>query len=151
MRLSVGVAQALATRASQGPAAIALSERQTKKLMRAAVYLMNQHQQRLNTPAPAVRRRGRVRYTGASAPGEYPRKRTGFLQANVWMEPLDPIQIAQEGTVRVGLRSNAFYGAVLEVKYKRLGLRRTLKDLLPQLRAIAGVSLRYTVSDNLLY
>jgi len=145
--LSVGVAQAFAARASSSTE---LSDRQVKKLMRAAVYLMNQHQQRLNKPAPAVKRKGKVRYTGASAPGEYPRKRTGFLQANVWMEPLDPYQIAQEGSVRVGLRANAVYGAILEVRYKRLGLKRTLQDLVPQLRAIAGANLRYSISDSLL-
>jgi hypothetical protein len=66
------------------------------------------------------------------------------------MEPLDPYQIAQEGSIRVGLRANAAYGAILEVKYKRLGLKRTLQDLVPQLRAIAGANLRYSISDSLL-
>ena len=143
MSLSVGVAQALAGIAG-GP----MGEAQAKKLARAAVYLMNQHQQRLNKPAPAVRRRGRVRYTGASAPGEYPRKRTGFLQANVTFQPTTIAEIIRAGMVRVGLMANAFYGAVLEVRYHRLGLRRTLADMLPQLRALAGQNLNYQVVDR---
>lgn len=146
MRLSVGVAQALATSAGrQG----GITEKQATKLARAAVYLMNQHQQRLNKPAPAIRnRRGRVQYIGASAPGEYPRKRTGFLQANVMFSPTSIAEIVRAGMVRVGLMANAFYGAVLEVRYHRKGLRHTLADLLPQLRALAGQNLRYEVSDR---
>jgi hypothetical protein len=144
MRLSVGVAQALAGAAAGGLSA----EKQAQKLARAAVYLMNHHQQRLNKPAPAVRRRGRVRYTGASASGEYPRKRTGFLQANVMFRPSTIAEIIRQGMIRVGLMANAFYGAVLEVRYHRLGLRRTLSDLLPQLRALAGQNLRYQVVDR---
>jgi len=145
MRLSVGVAQALASATgSEG-----VTEKQARKLARAAIYLMNQHQQRLNKPAPAIRNhRGRVQYTGASAPGEYPRKRTGFLQANVMFAPTSIAEIVKAGMIRVGLMANAFYGAVLEVRYHRLGLRRTLADLLPQLRALAGQNLRYEVSDR---
>lgn len=147
MRLSIGVAQALAaTAAPAGDGQI--SERQARKLARAAIYFMSQHQQRLNRPAPAVRSRGRVRYVGASAPGEYPRKRTGFLQANVMFRPTTLAAIVREGMIRVGLWSNAFYGAVLEVKFKRLGLRHTLRDLLPQLQALAGVRMNYRVSDR---
>lgn len=144
MRLSVGVAQAFAAVANGDGG---MTDARARKLLRAAIYFMNQHQQRLNKPAPAVRRRGRVRYTGASAPGEYPRKRTGFLQANVWMDAWDAATVVAAGSVRVGLRSNAFYGAVLEVKYRRKGLKDTLADLLPQLRALAGQNLRYEVSD----
>jgi hypothetical protein len=50
--------------------------------------------------------------------------------------------------VRVGLRRNAFYGAVLEVRYRRLGLKDTLLDLLPQLQAITGQGLQYQVTDS---
>lgn len=146
MRLSVGVAQALASIANTGNA---FGEVQAKKLARAAIYFMNQHQQRLNKPAPAIKnRRGRVQYIGASVPGEYPRKRTGFLQANVMFKPTDIAGIVREGMVRVGLMANAFYGAVLEVKYRRKGLRDTLADLMPQLRALAGQGLRYQVLDR---
>ena len=145
MRLSVGVAQAFATAAGGDGG---MTDARARKLLRAAVYFMNQHQRRLGKPAPAVKRRGKVRYTGASAPGEYPRKRTGFLQANVWMDAWSPSEVVSYGKIRVGLKSNAFYGAVLEVKYRRKGLRDTLSDLLPQLRALAGEGLRYEVLDN---
>lgn len=152
--ISVGTAMAIArdlaaiAGAPGGPGgdpSRGITEQQATKLARAAVYFVAQHQQRLNVPAPAERRNGRVRYTGASAPGEYPRKRTGFLQANVAFNPTTIREIAEQGMVRVGLNQNAFYGAVLEVKYRRKGLKDTLADLVPQLQALAGMNLRYEV------
>jgi len=149
VNLSIGVAQAFAALTGPGGRPTEeMDQRQASKLARAAVYLMSQHQRRLNKPAPAVRANGRVRYTGASRPGEYPNKRTGFLQANVTFAPTDIAGIIAAGRVRVGLRRNAFYGAVLEVRYRRLGLKDTLQDLLPQLQAITGQNLQYQVTDS---
>lgn len=146
MRLSVGVAQALAG----GPAG-GLSERQAKNLARAAVYLMTQHQQRLGKPAPAVKRAGLVRYVkGPPVKGRYPFKRTGMLQANISIENLDLKRIQREATVRVGIRRNAFYGAVLEARYGALGLKDTLQDLMPQLQALAGMPMQFSLVDTFL-
>lgn len=144
MNISVGVARALA--GSGAP-----SEKQAKKLMRAAIYLQSQHQQRLGKAAPAVKRRGKVRYIkGPPVTGRYPFKRTGNLQASIGIEGLSVASVIATGKLRVGIRSNGFYGAVLEVKYGALGLKDTLADLLPQLSALAGVPLNFQLVDTLL-
>jgi len=143
MNLSVGVARAIA-----GSTAGGMSQQQAKGLARAAVYLQAQHQQRLGKPAPATKRNGRVRYLkGPPVAGRYPFKRTGFLQANVTVESLNIQRIMREARVRVGLRRNAFYGAVLEARFGALGLKDTLRDLMPQLQALAGQSLQFQLVD----
>ena len=56
-------------------------------------------------------------------------------------------RIMREARVRVGLRRNAFYGAVLEARFGALGLKDTLRDLMPQLQALAGQSLQFQLVD----
>lgn len=143
MNLSVGVARAIA-----GSAAGGMNQQQAKGLQRAAVYLQSQHQQRLGKAAPSTKRNGKVRYLkGPPVTGRYPFKRTGFLQANVTVESLNIQRIMREARVRVGLRQNAFYGAVLEARYGARGLKDTLRDLLPQLQAKAGMPLQFQLVD----
>lgn len=148
MKLSVGIAQALAASAgSTGK----LSMDKAKRLVRAAAYLAQKHQERLNTPAPSVNRKGKMRYIkGPPVSGRYPFKRTGMLQASISLETTNLQKIMQEAKVRVGIRSNAFYGAVLEVRYGAKGLKDTLNDLLPQIEAKAGVGLQFSTVDTFL-
>lgn len=95
-------------------------------LLRAAVFFQAQHMQRLNISNPRP-------HTTPSQPGEYPRKRTGFGQANVMYQPASVDEIAAEGAVRIGYLQPAFYLLVLELALRRHGLLQTLKDLRPQL------------------
>jgi len=97
-------------------------------LLAAAVFFANQHQQRLGAKTAPP----------ASRPGEYPAKRTGFLQASVLWDPISPIEVEQTLRIRAGYLANAFYGPILEFQKQRLGLRKTLTDLEPQLGALAG-------------
>lgn len=108
------------------------------RLARCAVYLSNFHQAKLGVPCPATRGKLGIQYYNASKPGEYPKKRTGFLQASVLVEPLDLNKIAKAKKVTIGYAAAAFYGPVLEVMRKRLGLVRSLKDCLPMLQKLAG-------------
>lgn len=147
MKLSVGVAQALAASGATGK----LSMDKAKRLVRAAAYLASQHQRRLGVAAPAIKSKGRVKYTkGPPVAGRYPFKRTGMLQASITLETGNLQKIMQESKVRVGIRSNAFYGAVLEVRYGAKGLKDTLNDLLPQIEALAGTSLQYSTVTTFL-
>ncbi len=116
-----------------------------KNLLAAAVFFQTQLMKELGARTPATktikkgRKKHRVFIKPFSAEGEYPMKRTGFLQANILYEPTKVADVVGEGMrVRVGYGRNAFYGAVLEFKLKRLGLMRTLKDLQPQLSKLAA-------------
>jgi hypothetical protein len=145
MKLSVGVAQAIAQAAGANGGLTLL---QAQNMARAAIYFMNQHMTRLGKPAPATKRNGIIRYLkGPPVRGRYPFKRTGMLQANITIEDLNLKRIMREATIRVGIRKNAFYGAVLEARYGALGLKDTLKDILPQLQAQAGVPLQFQMLD----
>lgn len=72
-------------------------------------------------------------FVNSSKPGEPPRKRTGFGQANVVRE-YDRAQLRS----RVGVRTNAFYMVILEVKRNRPWFMVTLNRMLPKLRSIIG-------------
>lgn len=80
-----------------------------ESIQRATVYLWTKVVEALNVSNPRP-------YTSPSAPGEPPRKRTGWLQRNVLYE-LDEAQ--KRG--RVGIGRMALYGVYLE-----LGTRRGL-------------------------
>jgi hypothetical protein len=76
-------------------------------------------------------------YVTPSQPGEYPRKRTGFLQSQVVYEPTSKAAIASQGSVRVGYSQNAFYGSILEIARKRLGLLATMDSLKGRIEELA--------------
>lgn len=111
-------------------------------ISRAVVFFWQKVQETLNVPARAERKkrlRGpskgkrRVTYVEGSAPGEPPRKRTGWLQRNTLYD-LDPADMSG----RVGVAKNAVYGAYLELGTERVQarpwLKVTLEKLLPVLR-----------------
>lgn len=100
-------------------------------LMQAAIFFQAQMMQRLNKTGPP-----------ASKPGQYPRKRTGHLQASILYEPESIPEVARNLYVRVGYGKTASYGSVLEFTKKRLGLIQTLKDLQPQLSALASAKVK---------
>ncbi len=100
-------------------------------LLRAAVFLQLQLRQRLE------RKVNDYQNSNPSAPGEYPAVVTGALRDGVLYEPTTPAQVAKEGEVRVGYAANTNYGAILELRKKRLGIEKTVQDLLPQLSALA--------------
>lgn len=115
-----------------------------KNLLAAAVYFQSQLMRKLGERTPKMvtkKIKGasrRVYVPPFSLPGEYPMKRTGFLQASVRFEPSNLAEVAASLRVRVGYSFNAKYGAILEFKMLRAGLRKTLTDLTPFLQKLAS-------------
>lgn len=76
-------------------------------------------------------------YDSPSAPGEPPRKRTGFLQRNILYEVYKSAQM-----VRVGVSLNALYGLFLEFGTRfmqpRPWLLATLDKYWQQIKALAS-------------
>ncbi|VTS03294.1 hypothetical protein [Tuwongella immobilis] len=101
-----------------------------KRLLRAGVTLVAEHQRRLNRSNP-------MPHQTPAQVGEYPRKRTGFLQSQVMMEPTSPEEVAADLTVRVGIGVAAQYGEFLAQK-GFLGLLDTAEDLRSKLEQILG-------------
>lgn len=146
--ITIGVAQALANMAGAAPDGMRLTKEQAQGLQRAALALVREHQQRLSVPVGAIRdSRGRVRVTQRSRPGEYPRRDTGALVNGIAIENKTLQDVMRTGTLRVGLRRSVFYGAYLEVVYRRLGLRRTMRSMFARLIALAGIPFRYSFID----
>ena len=114
-------------------------------VQRATEFFHRQLMFALNTPAVKTSRT-RTRNTAGgpkgstytvyvpSAPGELPRKRTGFLQSSVQRE-YDESTL----TARVGVTINAIYGLFLELGTKKMAARpwllATLNKYLDQIRA----------------
>ncbi|MBY0523429.1 MAG: hypothetical protein K2R98_08515 [Gemmataceae bacterium] len=100
------------------------------RIRRAVVFFWQSVQTALNVSNPRP-------YRTPSQPGEPPRKRTGFLAANVKYE-LGQAQMKG----RVGIGANALYGLFLETGTKwmaaRPWLQATLDKVIGQLRAIIG-------------
>lgn len=103
-------------------------DRIARGLLAGAVLLTTEHQRRLNVANPRP-------YLTPSKPGEYPKKRTGFLQAHVQYQPPTPAEAAALGYVDVGYVANAFYGEVL-VDRGRKGVQDTAADLRGQIQAV---------------
>lgn len=100
------------------------------RIRRLVIYFWTAVENALNVSNPRP-------YKTPSKPGEPPRKRTGFLQANVKYE-LDKQAMAG----RVGIAANAKYGVYLEMGTRWMAARpwllATLTKILPQLQVIAG-------------
>lgn len=107
------------------------------RMLVAAVFFTSQHQQKLGKSNPSP-------HTKPSKPGEYPRKRTGFLQKSVGWSPGNVLAVKTSKKILIGYDANAFYGPVLEIMRKRLGLLKTFTDLLPQLSAIVSKPVKAT-------
>lgn len=117
-------------------------------MARAALFLHGKLLEVLNVPNTGERRKSRTRktksgrpasvtvYPHPSAPGEAPRKRTGWLQRNVKYE-LDRAGLRAS----VGVTRNAAYGIYLELGTARVAARpwllSTLERHLDEVRALA--------------
>ena len=106
-----------------------LKRRIGQALARCAVLFQTWHKQQLNKSNPAP-------YADSSKPGEYPRARTGFGRDATTYDPQSPAQMAEQGFVLMGYLVNAWYMGYLETMKGRLGLKKTLEDLQPKLKAI---------------
>lgn len=105
-----------------------LRTRIARGLLAGAVVVVTEHQRRLNVANP-------MPYLTPSRRGEYPRKRTGNLQANVQYAPTSPAQIADLGYVDVGYTASGFYGEVLTDR-GRLGIQDTADDVRDKVQAV---------------
>ena len=120
-----------------------IREQAAKNLLAAAVFYQTQLMAKLGERTPAVKtikkgkRSRRVFVPPFSLPGEYPMKRTGFLQQSILIEPTKVSEVEKDLRIKVGYSFNAFYGSILEFKLLRNGLMKTLKDLEPYLTALA--------------
>jgi len=113
-------------------AAQAAKEEAARRILRSMVYYLKAHKRRLGVSNPAP-------YEDSSRPGEYPRKRTGNLIANVTFAPSTVQEVIDAGfKIRAGLAAGARYGAILELAKSRLGFIRTMDDLEDLLRAMLG-------------
>lgn len=88
-----------------------------------------EHMERLNVSNPFP-------HNNSSKAGEYPRKRTGFLQANTLYDPPTVEEVKKELFVDLGVGENAFYGYILVAKMDRLGVLDTVEDILPELETL---------------
>lgn len=92
-----------------------------RRLQRAAVFFIQQHQAKLSVSNP-------MPYKTPSKPGEYPRKRTGAGIGGVIFAPIDTQGIIDGGfKVRIGMMHNAWYMLYLENYLDRLGFQDTLR------------------------
>lgn len=107
----------------------ALLKQMAGNLLRAAVTFQTEHKRRLNIANPPP-------HLDSSAPGEYPRARTGFGRDGTVVQPTDLATIAKTMRVRCGYIKNAWYMGYLEVYRRRKGLNQTLADMRSQIAAI---------------
>lgn len=101
-----------------------------QRLLLAAVTASIEHQRRLNRSNPRP-------YVDPSKPGEYPRKRTGYLQASTTYYPQSPRDVLLAGFVDVGYSESGFYGEAL-VNRGRKGIEDTIDDMRTQLEGIVA-------------
>lgn len=106
----------------------AMREAIAEKLLKAAVVTQTEHMKRLDVQNPPP-------YKTPAKIGEWPRKRTGFGQSHIFIEPRSKSEIARTLTVRIGYGVSAFYLAILKDKGWK-GLTDTLDAIRPQIRAI---------------
>lgn len=123
-------------RPAQGSPLEAIAAESFAAVMRAAALFHEGVLEALNVPNTGQRKKGRTVYPSPSAPGQPPRKRTGWLQRNVVYQA-----DRAAGTVKVGVTVNARYGAFLEAGTRRVRPRpfllATLDRMRPQLEAAA--------------
>jgi len=108
-----------------------IAERLGLALAAAATTLVAEHQRRINIANPRP-------YKTPSRRGEYPKKRTGFGQANVMYQPTSPGEIGKQQFVDVGYAANAFYMQWLHDEHNRKGIEETAKDMNAQLQAVVA-------------
>lgn len=139
-----------------------VKENAAKGLLTAAVFFENTMRQRVSMPSPFFTEKkakqlirskkginkwgflrnlrsdanGRI-YYDPSAPGEYPKLRTGAGQKALTHQPETVQDVIEAGFVRVGYVEGNHHLLALEMAKDRLGLLQTLEDLRPQLAELA--------------
>lgn len=114
-----------------------------ERLLVAAHFLADQHRLRVGVANPPPR------HDQPSRPGEYPKARTftGRDAIDVVPDNVAEVLASDPPTVRIGYRPHGYdpaaggninYMALLELNRQRLGLRKTLTDLRPQLSALVA-------------
>lgn len=101
-----------------------------RSILRAATFFADAHKGLLSVGNPRP-------YKTPSVPGQYPKVRTGALKKGTQYFPRQLAQVKREGRVRVGYLQSVFYGLVLELKLRRLGLLETLRRTRQQIAAFA--------------
>ncbi len=81
--------------------------------------VVNEHKKRISR-----------QYPPASRPGQYPARRTGNLRRSTVVRPISRATVQRTKAVSVGFLDRAFYGVILEVKMGRLGLAKTIDDVI---------------------
>lgn len=101
-----------------------------ERMLKAANTLKERLQIEVDTPYPR-----------ASRPGEYPRKRTGTGQREVFVIPETPEGVIANGMdVFIGHSNFAWYMPFLEREKGRLGIFSLFKEMQPLLQAIMAGS-----------
>lgn len=112
----------------------------SNRLLRAAVTLQTEHMANINVFNP-------IPYDQPGMKGDYPKKRTGFLQAHIWIEPTDPKEIAKRGHVRIGYAKAATYGMWLELRGWK-GIWDTALSIITKLYDVVGKGIRIESHTN---
>lgn len=108
-----------------------LARERGRVLLAMAVTLQTEFLRRIN----ASNQKGK----SPSRPGEYLRKRTGWLQGHVLYAPQTPEAVARAGRVRVGYGEAGWYGGWWESRQdrqRRKGLIDLVEELRPALAAL---------------
>ncbi len=101
------------------------------RMLVAAEFFINNHQQRLMTPFAGF---------GPSKPGEYPHLRTAQGRAGVTKDCDSAQQVIDKGMViRIGQRSMSWYMVHLELGAGRLGFLKSADDLRATIQALVGI------------
>ncbi len=107
-----------------------IKEDAAKLLLALAITLQSAHRKKLNKSNPPP-------HDNPAAQGEYPKKRTGFLQSSVMIDPKTIAEIKKSGYVRVGYAKAAEYGLFLGLRGWKW-LEDTLDEESSKLQRLGG-------------
>jgi hypothetical protein len=100
---------------------VPLSPYFAREMLKLARAVVNEHKKRISR-----------QYPPASRKGEYPARRSGNLRRSTVVRPL-PLSVATvrvRGTIKVGFLDRAWYGVHLEANMGRLGMAKTIEDVI---------------------
>lgn len=110
---------------------MAISPHMAGQLLLFARAVVNEHKKRISTQYQgSLARGGGGGYRESSHPGEYNWRRTGNLIRSTVVRPISAAQVKASGQVQVGFLERAWYGVVLEYDMHRLGLGKTIEDMI---------------------
>lgn len=101
------------------------------QLLKFARLVVQTHKERISTQYQgSLARGGGGGYRESSKPGEYNWRRTGNLRRSTVVRPRSVAAVASTGQVSVGFLQRAWYGVTLEYEMQRLGLGKTIEDVI---------------------